>query len=157
MIIAFTGTRKGMTAEQSATVGMLLSIDLAPIAMVVHGDCIGADADFHDLAQHIGLRIQIHPCDMEAQRAYCKGAEEVLQPDVPLSRNRAMVRAADVFVAAPGDFKKHFDRTPRGSGTWMTINYARKQGVLTYIVWPDGSKVDVESFGCQRDLEDRER
>jgi len=57
--VGFTGTRAGMTSEQRTTVNRLLR-ELAPI-WAHHGDCIGSDDQFHDLAKLAGAKIMLHP------------------------------------------------------------------------------------------------
>src|SRR5689334_75878 len=59
MRIGFTGTRHGMTPAQERTLhGMLAARQGAPLH---HGDCIGADAQAHELASLLGHRVTIHP------------------------------------------------------------------------------------------------
>ena len=45
MIIGFTGSRKGMTGEQAAVVMRLL----LSATEGHHGDCVGADEQFHEM------------------------------------------------------------------------------------------------------------
>jgi predicted Rossmann fold nucleotide-binding protein DprA/Smf involved in DNA uptake len=61
-------------------------------------------------------------------------------PKAPLDRNRDIVDAAAVLIAAP----KEMTETLR-SGTWATVRYARKQGKQVWIVWPDGTVSKHES------------
>lgn len=77
MIIGFTGTRYGMTEEQKKSLRNLL-LELGgefPLARktVHHGDCVGADREFHYLAAEIfgPCDIVIHPPEDDEFRAYC--------------------------------------------------------------------------------------
>lgn len=131
MIIGFTGTRKGMTDQQKEKVAFLLD-DYDPIE-VHHGDCKGADEEFHKLYSDPQATC-IHPCGLTDQRAFCNAAVITGVKD-PLSRNRDIVNSVDEMIACPSgtvDIKQ-------GSGTWYTIRYARIQSVPTTIVFPDGS------------------
>lgn len=131
MILGFTGTRKGMTDKQKETVLAFLN-ELDPIE-IHHGDCIGADKEFHDLYGDPQATC-LHPCTLKDQRAYCK-ASVIERPRDPLGRNRDIVNSVDRMIACPSGSKD----IPRGSGTWFTIRYARTQNVPTTIVFPDGS------------------
>lgn len=59
--IGFTGTRKGMSSPQEDTLCNLLSLLSGFIAVAHHGDCLGADAEFHELCRETGLKIHVHP------------------------------------------------------------------------------------------------
>lgn len=54
MVIGFTGTRHGMTNAQRDTVLKLLSEKLTP-SSAVHGDCVGADADFDAICTSLDI------------------------------------------------------------------------------------------------------
>lgn len=132
--VGFTGTRKGMTDEQKQTVLRLL-YEFAP-AWCHHGDCVGADADFHHLARRLHTEVKIHPPSNPKLRAHLIGDD--IAPEKPyLIRDRDIVEAADVVIAAPDGVQEKLK-----SGTWYTIRYARQLGKRTIIVWPDGSIED---------------
>lgn len=132
MKVGFTGTQRGMTVAQRATVAGLLA-RLPVIQSVHHGDCIGADAEFHDIACMRGLRIVVHPPEIDAKRAFVTGAHETRTPKPYLIRNADIVTEADVLIAAP---KEAHDVLR--SGTWATIRRARQAGKRVEIVFPDG-------------------
>jgi len=88
-IVAFTGTRKGMTLEQKATVKRLLQ-ELNP-KWVLHGGCHGADGDLHEIASELGLYIRVHPGDLEQYNRYSPLVEVVCPIEPYLTRNRTMV------------------------------------------------------------------
>ena len=132
-IVGFTGTRTGMTEEQKNTVSNLLGL-IEPNE-VHHGDCIGADAQFHELAMSMGIRVVIHPASgVGEQRAYCSGSYFTHDARPPLERNKDIVDACTDMIATPVAHKEVLR-----SGTWATIRYARKQGVSLNIVLPDSS------------------
>ena len=133
MIVGFTGTRMGMTPRQASEVLRLVS-GLNP-AEVHHGDCEGADEEFHRLVVNL-WPVVLHPPDSPTLRAFCEDAME-LRPELPfLKRNREIVGACDVLIATPGSRSEPTGQ--RGGGTWYTIRHARRQGVPTVIVWPNG-------------------
>lgn len=141
MIIGFTGTRNGMTAAQTARVRFLLVARAGPKVTALHGDCVGADADFHRLASAAGMDIVCRPCTYDALRAHT-GAREVAAPTNPMARNREIARQCDVLIGCPPNDTE----LERGSGTWATIRYGVKYGKRVHVVYPDG-KVAVRGPG----------
>lgn|SRR5678816_4348596 len=99
-----------------------------------HGDCVGADEQFHNLVREIfGGFIVGHIPDDPTNRAFCVVDAEM--PPLPyMQRNRAIVDAAHIMLAAPYEMKQQ----PYG-GTWRTIALARKASKPLTIVWPDGT------------------
>ena len=89
-----------------------------------HGDCIGADEQFHNHFVYITKVMHAHPCDMLDLRAHCE-ADVIHEIKPPLVRNRDIVRSIDVLIAAPAQDHE----VKRGSGTWATIRYAREAGI----------------------------
>jgi len=132
MILGFTGTSRGMTQKQLATVRYLFNE--LQLHVLHHGDCIGADAQAHRIAMDLQARIVIHPPDDPKKRAFCIGADEV-KPTFPyLVRNHHIVdHSRDGIVAVP------FRESEVRSGTWATIRYARKAKLKIWLVWPDGT------------------
>lgn len=121
-----------MTGPQIESVMRLLS-SLKPVA-VHHGDCIGADAAFHDLCNHQGISIIIHPPLEDRKRARCSGPNVTILPSKTfLARNHNIVDACEVLIAAP--FK---EKEVLRSGTWATVRYAEKIGRPVYLVMPSG-------------------
>lgn len=138
MKYGMTGTRKGMTASQREV--FLHALRKQPkLDHLVHGDCIGADNDAHDIALNMGHTITTRPCDLEDQRVWRK-AHHTYPSRRPLDRNWDIVRDVEVMFAFPSGYKE----LKRKSGTWATIRYARKDKKLLYIIYPDGS---VDSSG----------
>ncbi len=135
MKIGFTGTSKGMTKEQKYAFRTLLD-KLYSVKEFHHGDCIGADAEAHEimvLRYGTTIIIHIHPPDYSAKQAFCDAPSSFIHPSKPyLDRNKDIVNACDSLIA-----------TPEGpeitrSGTWSTIRYARKFYRPIYIIMPDG-------------------
>lgn len=85
-IIGFTGTRKGMQPDQLRQLRQIVQ----PGDELHHGDCVGADAQAHDVARAKGCRIVIHPSTLERWRAHRAG-DDVLPIKSPLDRNRRIV------------------------------------------------------------------
>lgn len=161
MSVGFTGTRYGMTDEQRAAVKALLSMRETVDTgcgccsggdYFYHGDCIGADSEFHDIVAELGLveRIRIHPPDTPSKRAFKLDPSDwvVSEPKPYLERNRDIVDHGKyggyVLIATPKVRPKDGDRVT--GGTWYTVNYALEQRVPVIVVWPDGA---VENLGTK--------
>ncbi len=137
MKIGFTGTRNGMTTAQKETVKILLS-SIKSIEEAHHGDCVGADADFHKIAEENKIALIGHPAsDVGGKRAYCSFLK-VLPAKPPLDRNRDIVAASDILIATP----KESHEVLR-SGTWATIRYGKAAKKQVFVIAPDGT------FGCE--------
>jgi hypothetical protein len=131
--IGFTGTQTGMTKRQKAMVSSLLDVLCPNGGHVHHGDCVGADEQFHAFASERDLRIEIHPPCVPSKRAFCKG--DTLWPEYDyLKRNQHIVDCVQVLIATPNGYKE----TTR-SGTWFTVRRARVKGIRILIVEPDGT------------------
>lgn len=131
--IGFTGTQRGMTTLQRAKVDWILAIYATAGATTFHhGDCVGADAEAHSLARSRGYAVVVHPPTNPAKRANLVG-DATRPAKAYLDRNRDIVDATDVLVAAPGEEEEKLR-----SGTWSTIRYARKVGRLIATVYPSG-------------------
>lgn len=132
MIIGFTGTQVGMTEKQVAALTDFLgkhSKKSIPL-FFHHGDCVGADAQAHDVAYRMGYMIVIHPPINQSKRAWCKGGS-ILEPDEYLARNHAIVDACDILIVTPRSGIESVR-----SGTWATVRYAKKQGTRIHMLNP---------------------
>lgn len=131
MKIGMTGNRNGMSEAAVETFKKYL--ETSKYTELHHGDCVGADADAHDIAIFHGIPTVGHPPEKPELRAY-KDCDE-LWPEAPyFVRNRAIVDNVDLMFGFPGTMQE----TKRG-GTWYTIRYAKKQLRPLIIIWPDGS------------------
>ncbi len=130
MHIGFTGTQIGMSDSQRKAIhGALLGL-FQTGSVFHHGDCIGADAEAHNIAVALGYRIIIHPPLNESKRAFCKGADMTV-PALPyLERNKIIVNATTSLVAAPKGPEE------LRSGTWSTVRYAKRIGRPVTIFMP---------------------
>lgn len=120
-----------------------------------YGLCVGSDDQTSEVATWFGYRLIAHPAsdvspDLIATPFH--GAT-VLQAKPALERNRDIVDASGVLVAAPreqldGEWHK---RKPMGvlrSGTWATVRYAVEAGKPVWFAWPDGT---FEKYGVAPD------
>jgi hypothetical protein len=130
VIAGFTGSQHKPPIEQYAGLTQLLRA-LGNITEGHHGDCIGADADFDQICEVIGIERHAHPGPDGPKRAYCE-SDVIHEPRPYLDRNRIIVDLCDVLIACPKGPEE------RRSGTWSTVRYARKQKVRIITVWPDG-------------------
>jgi hypothetical protein len=139
--ITFTGPQAGMTLLQQKEVRRLLTVITDGDLVAHHGDCIGADDEFHSLAWYHGTRIVIHPSNISGKRAFANmrlpsSTVIIHEPKPPLVRNHDMVDVSSVVIATPAG-----EEVMR-SGTWATIRYARKTKTRTFIVTPDGNSYE---------------
>ena len=130
MRLGFTGTQKEMTIEQFEIILWLLKY-YNPIS-VHHGDCIGADYEFHKLCRlkSAHTMIVLHPPINPKKRAFCNG-DLIVNPKPYLERNKDIVNRCDLLIAVPGEKKEQLR-----SGTWSTIRYARKVGKPHIVILP---------------------
>ena len=142
--IGFTGTQAGMLRIQADKVGHLLEIQPAHVRILDHGMCKGADEQTDGMARRAGYAIHIRPSTVINKQARCPvraGYDMLFPAKPPLDRNRDIVDACEVLIAAP----KEMSETLR-SGTWATIRYCRKVGKPLFIVWPDGSVTEERTL-----------
>lgn len=119
--IGFTGTQIGMSQRQiRAMMRITKEIDMSQ--GFHHGDCIGADAEAHEIVRHGDTNswIVIHPSINQKKRAF-KMANEFRSELPYLERNHRIVDETDLLIAAPSSLIEE-----QRSGTWATIRYARK-------------------------------
>jgi hypothetical protein len=140
MKIGFTGTRQGMTPYQKSRV--LYLFHLYGLTEFHHGDCVGADAEAHVIAEGIiGCeRIVIHPPKISDLRAFCDAAKILPTKDYT-KRNRDIVDSVDIMIATPKSRKEQ----QRGLGTWSTIRYSENcmtGGYLKrlHIIFPESER-----------------
>lgn len=120
-----------MTDEQKEAVTRRLK----GVSEFHHGDCVGADAEAHDIAYDVHQPvIVVHPPLNEKGRAFKQG-DVILPQREYQDRNHDIVDATDYLIATPDSYTEKF----RGSGTWATIRYAVKKGKTVYVIYPDGS------------------
>ena len=134
--VGFTGTQSGMTNPQHLIVKLFIQKYSDEIEDVRHGDCIGADSDFHDISKLYDKKVIIHPPKNKTKRAFKRG-DVILEPDEYLKRNHDIVDACNILLATP----KENEEVIR-SGTWATIRYGKKSKKMVIIIFPDG-KVDI--------------
>jgi hypothetical protein len=135
MRIGFTGTRHGMTASQLDCVRELLH-RLRP-TVVRHGNCVGADSQFHRVALAMGIPVEAHPANNVGftLRATLPGASVVHPARTARERNTDIVEQSDILIATPG-VQGNVQRAH--SGTWMTIRIAAARQHPCYLVTPEG-------------------
>ena len=139
MIIGFTGTRFGMTGAQKGSLrGLLRSFQMDSWDFKIHhGDCVGADDEFVDIACEVYrclVHVVCHPPVDVAHRAYNTHVNETLPPLTHFARNRAIVDAVELLIACPREMSEQ-----KTGGTWYTVTYARKRKRGLIIIWPDGT------------------
>ncbi len=133
MKLGMTGNRFGLSNESKKV--FLEFLNNNEIQEVHHGDCLGADKDFHDICNNKNIKIIIHPPNDDKMRAFCK-SDNILQTKKFLDRNHDIVNNTDMLIAFPST-KEEILR----SGTWATIRYAKKKNKNIFIIFPDGTHI----------------
>lgn len=138
--IGFTGTRRGMSELQLQRCKKFLTRFKKRFdnVEVHHGDCFGADSDFHDLCVNVfrdapeRLRIVVHPPSNPTFRAYKTFENQIVQPSFDyLVRNKNIVDSVEYMIATP---LEEFEKLR--SGTWSTVRYARRNKKKLKVVYP---------------------
>lgn len=128
MKIGFTGTHIGMSQNQKEQF-VLKMMELAPTEFH-HGDCIGADAEAHDIVREFfpDVKIICHPPKADSKRAW-KHCDDYMDPLPYLARDQEIVNDTEFLIGAPKS-----DNELLRSGTWATIRYSRKTNKLQRIL-----------------------
>lgn len=136
--LGFTGTRQGMNATQSKYLPEIifnLTSDNG-IEKAYHGDCRGADTQFHRMM--LDKKIPIYICPTFGKdRAFNRHATFVHRAQQALVRNKYIVKQSDYLIATP---KEQYEI--QRSGTWATVRYGRAAGIPVFVILPDG-KIEV--------------
>lgn len=125
MVVGFTGTRSGMSEYQKKMVEKFLTEN--KVTTGVHGGCVGADIDFHDICMKMDIVVHVRPGHSSKDPENTKfrgdytGAHKVYESDSHFARNRAIVNQCDYLLGTP------YNDNQKG-GTWYTINYAHEVG-----------------------------
>jgi len=133
MKLGMSGTQRGLSETRKKQVENFISEN--DIEEAHHGDCIGADYDFHQICVESGIKTVIHPPNITVKRAYCKG-DIILEPKPFLTRNKDIVNSTDFLIALPAT-----ENELLRSGTWATIRAARKLGKSLLIILPNGKHI----------------
>lgn len=142
MKLGMSGSRNGITNKGFISFYKYVKNNIKQISEIHHGDCIGADKEFHDIINSIkdkyNIKIIIHPPTNNTLRAYCKG--DIQRDKKPyITRNHCIVDETDELIAFPPTQNEIIN-----SGTWATIRYARIKKKPIYIIYPDG-KINIEN------------
>lgn len=145
MKIGFTGTRIGMTGDQSNKFCQTICA-MMDATEFHHGDCVGAD----DMAANYvfqtvrdgkegkhpapNIKIIVHPPSNHAHRAFNVRFDEIRIAKTYFARNRDIVNETDILIVCPKDKECN----PNG-GTWYTHDYAKRAGKKIIVIWPDGT------------------
>jgi hypothetical protein len=128
MKLGMTGSRMGMT--DNAKLRLKYFLNENNISEAHHGDCIGADNEFHDIITEYNIQSVIHPPTNNKARAFCSGTIILPEKDY-IPRNHDIVDSTDLLIAFPSSTTEE-----QRSGTWATIRYARKIGKQVFIIYP---------------------
>lgn len=131
MRIGMIGNKDGISIEATKKFVDFLNDNI--ITEAHHGDCVGADTDFHNICSNMKINIIVHPPENSTMRAYCK-ANVILPVKRYLDRNRDIVDQTDILIVFPPTKEEIIK-----SGTWSTIRYASKNNKHILIIYSDGT------------------
>lgn len=118
--IGFSGTRFGMSQIQK---DILFRILADHQGFFHHGDCIGADAEAHDVASAMAnFTIHVHPPIDSKLRAFKQGHVNH-PPKQYWARNADIVDQCHYLIACP------LNASQQTGGTWNTIKYAMRPNI----------------------------
>lgn len=129
MKLGFTGTSQGITTKQFDELVNIIK-GFKPTS-VSHGDCVGADATFHDICESLNIPIDIYPPENTEKRAWKKNATNMWPEKAYIKRDHDIVDSCDILIGCPRLMSEELR-----SGTWATIRYARKKDKEVIILWP---------------------
>jgi hypothetical protein len=136
MKIGVTGTRSGMNEHQKTELINFMRLAFAEASLtgegaeVHHGDCVGVDVEFAELAKELGFKTICHPPEKDELRAFHK-SDEIRQPKSYFARNRNIVDECDLLIVIP-----YQDSHQKSGGTWYTYDYAVKKQKPTHVIFP---------------------
>lgn len=135
--VGFSGTRRGMSDMQKKSVAHL--VEMYSPGVFHHGSCMGADTEFHALADRALNMIVVHPPSNERTmiRSRVTFAKILTLEAKPyLDRDRDIVDASDIMIVAPLSFEEQLR-----SGSWTSLRYAKKTRRPIFHIEPDGAVV----------------
>lgn len=118
--IGFTATRSGGSSTQLRELRRILTERFTPDAVFCHGDCIGGDAEGHDIAKAIGYDIHIFPPSISTYRAWKDDGAVIHRQGSYHARNQELVDRCQFLIVMPPGAQEDCPR----SGTWMTYRMA---------------------------------
>lgn len=132
MKVGFTGSQLGMSQHQKEQFVLKL-FELSPTEFH-HGDCVGADAEAHDIVREFfpNVQVHVHPPIYSNKRAFRKG-DVMYAEDHYIPRDRKIVDSTECLIGTPKS-----DTEELRSGTWTTIRHARKTGKPHFILKRNG-------------------
>lgn len=140
--VGFTGSRSAPTSLAMECLQIVLEKNIDVIMEFHHGDCVGSDAAFFGMMNHLNPSIPsiCHPPDDDKYRAWTPSSL-VLEPKPYLERNHNIVDAVHLMIAMPAQSHEILR-----SGTWATIRYAKKKQTDVMLIYPDGQH-ELVQFG----------
>lgn len=138
MKLGFTGSRRKLIVPQSTQLRSLIG-DQNNVVEAHHGDCTGGDKEFHDLMllYHPRVTMHIHSPKLEVHRAFVpiRSTDILWPPKDYLMRNRDIIENCDLLIGCPSSMTFSLR-----SGSWWTIEAAKKVNKPIIVILPDGSK-----------------
>lgn len=130
--IGFSGSKRPPTFAQQESLWWFLNQYESFVGH--HGDCIGSDMVFDQLArkcEHLDHMVIYPMAHAGLKRAHCPVMpKDILRPEAPpLVRNGHIAEACKLLVATPKE-----DYMVQRSGTWSTVRRALDLGKPVFII-----------------------
>ncbi len=145
MKLGFTGSRRPLIHPQVVALTEFLVHPIIPqgvkpgIWEAHHGDCTGGDEYFHDTIGVVNPECirHVHSPRENQHRAFVtvRSTDILWPPKDYLIRNRDIIESCDLLIGCPSSMTFSL-----GSGSWWTIEAAKKVNKPTIIILPNGSK-----------------
>jgi hypothetical protein len=138
LVVGLTGTRGGMTLEQAATAAAWFAERHGQIRELHHGDCVGVDAEIHDMIREVDPRVWIvgHPPTDGKMRAGCE-CDQTRSPRASAECIRYVAGESAVVLALPAR-----SREQTSDPVWRAVAYTRNIRKRVDLILPDGTLVE---------------
>jgi len=142
MRVGFLGTTNGMTTKQyNAVSKYIMSLKPNSGFDFHHGQCIGADKQFHDIIYNNTMAtIIIHPPYEKKDVFEVKVNRRIifLPPKSYLIRNMEIVLASEFLISAPSGMKDIMK-----SDVWTALKFAKSKMIDFIAILPNGVESKV--------------
>ena len=124
MVIGFSGSKEGLDPYQLVLLKNYLT-NINNITKALHGGCVGADEQFHDICLELGIPLEVHfgyssknKIKNHKYRANLNGPFTHKPFETFFARNRTIADRSDIVFTGPNSVLN------KRGGTWHTWKYS---------------------------------